>query len=82
MVRRRGLPITELPVVPAVIVRKVQRRDEALFINHVQDELYRVRLVHKPTGVQGNGEGATLDLARAAADADFAAHLRAAGLEL
>ncbi len=70
-----------------VIVRKINPRDVVVYLSHRGPDarcggIHVVRLVHKPTGLQGTGEGHDIEGARAAADADFATHLKAAGLEL
>jgi len=65
-----------------LVMRKIRSREVSVHMSQPAEGKHRVRLVHRATGVEGHGEGQTLDSARAAADQDFAAHLEAAGLEL
>jgi len=65
----------------AVIVRRVNPRDIMVFMSDPREGWRRVRLLHKPTGLEGHGEAPTMDEARAQADAELDAHFTSAGLE-
>jgi hypothetical protein len=64
-----------------VIVRKVNPREIMVFISERGEGRHLVRLRHKPTGIEGQGEAGSVLEARGLADADLDAHLKAAGLE-